>query len=885
MLKHRQTTCRVEGTAIADDCGQLSEQNAFQEGGKTVSPLFILLLSMLLMVGMNAQAQKQMERLGRGVVAVRSSSSQVYVSWRMFGTDPSNIAFNVYRGTTKLNASPITNSTNYVDNTSTNATYSVRPVINGVEQTASASASVWGQQFLSIPIQIPAGGSNASGAYTYAAGDASVGDLDGDGEYEIVLKWDPSNAKDNSQSGYTGNVYIDAYKLNGTRLWRIDLGRNIRAGAHYTQLMVYDLDGDGKAEIACKTGDGTRDGRGTVIGNANADYRNSSGYILTGPEYLTIFNGQTGAAMATTAHLPARGDVCSWGNNECYGNRVDRFVSAVAYLDGQRPSLIIGRGYYGKLVRAAYDWRNGQLTRRWIFDSSASGNSAYAGQGNHQLSVGDVDGDGRDEVVNGSSVIDDNGAGKWSNRLGHGDALHMSDMDPDRPGQEIWMPYESPSSNGGTGMALVNASNGSIIWRVPVASGDIGRGIAADIDPRHKGYEMWGATGNLYNAKGAQISTTKPSMNFAIWWDGDLSREILDGTKLDKWNPNTNSVDRLMTIYNYGTATQINGTKANPCLSADLLGDWREEMIYRSADNTKLLLFTTTIPTTNRIYTLMHDPQYRVAIAWQNTAYNQPPHPGFYLGTGMAAAPRPNIVLVGDGPTTNPTGGITSGATYTIAARHSGQVVDVAGASTADGANIEQYPSRNGTNQQWVVTSTGDGYYTLKAVHSGRNLTVEGSSTANGANIAQRTASASATNQQFQLVDVGGGYYNIKARHSGRCVDVVEASTANSANINQWACGTGTNQQFSFTKVGGARLGAATATLDNVSVHPNPSSSTFRIQVIGEFSYTVYDQLGKVVESGKGQDENSVGSNLPKGLYLIKIQQFNQTKQVKVIKQ
>jgi len=590
-----------------------------------------------------ASAQKQMERLNRGLVAVRISNDQVYVGWRMFGTDPGGIAFNVYRGSTKVNATPITNSTNYVDNTGTNSSYTVRPVINGTEQVASESASVWAQQYLSIPLQAPAGGTTPDGvAYTYNANDCSTGDLDGDGQYDIVLKWDPSNAKDNSQSGYTGNVYLDAYKLNGTRLWRIDLGRNIRAGAHYTQFMVYDLDGDGKAEVACKTADGTRDAAGVVIGNASADYRNSSGYVLSGPEFLTIFNGQTGRAMATTDYLPARGTVSSWGDN--YGNRVDRFIAAIAYVDGTRPSLIMGRGYYTRLVRVAWDWRNGQLTHRWTFDSNSSGNGSYAGQGNHQMTVGDVDGDGKDEICNGSSTINDNGTGLYANGLGHGDALHMTDMDPDRSGQEVWQCHESPSAYGAYGLEFRDARTGQPLWGVP-GSSDIGRSMAADIDPRYKGLEVWGSTiGGVYTCKGVQISSTKPSVNFGIWWDGDLSRELLDGTKLDKWDPNTNSLSRLVTFSNFG-ALENNGTKANPGLTADLLGDWREEIVYRSSDNTRLMVFTTVIPASTRIYTLMHDPQYRVAVAWQNSAYNQPPHPGFYLGTGMAAPPTPNIQL------------------------------------------------------------------------------------------------------------------------------------------------------------------------------------------------------------------------------------------------
>lgn len=608
-----------------------------------------------------AQAQRRLEKLGRGVVAIRTSASMVYVGWRLLGTDPAGLAFNVYRGATKLNAAPITGATNLIDNVTSNETYAVRPVLNGAEQAASTSASVWGQTYLRIPIQQPAGGTTPDGvAYTYSANDASVGDVDGDGEYEIILKWDPSNSKDNSQSGYTGNVYLDCYRLSGARLWRIDLGRNIRAGAHYTQFMVYDLDSDGKAEVACKTADGTIDGRGTVIGDANADYRATTGYVLSGPEFLTVFNGKTGAAMATTNYLPARGTVSSWGDS--YGNRVDRFISTVAYLDGVRPSLIMGRGYYTRLVRVAWDWRNGQLTQRWNFDSNNAGNSAYASMGNHQLTVGDVDGDGKDEVVNGASAINDSGTGLYSNGLGHGDALHMSDMIPGRPGQEVWQCHEEPARYGNYGLEMRDALTGQPIWGVPGGGADVGRALAADIDPAYPGYECWGSVGGLYSSTGTQIGTTKPTTNFAVWWDGDLSRELLDAgynattneatVRLEKWVPPTGtatngSLTRLLTPSTTadGDAQTNNTTKANPCVTADILGDWREEILLRARDNQSLLLYSTTALTTQRLYTLMHDSQYRLAVAHENSAYNQPPHPSFFLGNGMNPAPTPNIVL------------------------------------------------------------------------------------------------------------------------------------------------------------------------------------------------------------------------------------------------
>ncbi|MGB3008525.1 MAG: T9SS type A sorting domain-containing protein, partial [Chitinophagaceae bacterium] len=529
--------------------------------------------------------------------------------------------------------------------------YIVKAVINGIEETTNTETSVRLQQYFQIPLQPPAGGTTPDAvAYTYTANDASVGDLDGDWEYEIVLKWDPTNSKDNSQSGYTGNVFLDAYKLNGTRLWRIDLGKNIRAGAHYTQFLVYDFDSDGKAEVACKTADGTKDGGGTIIGDALADYRNSSGYILSGPEFLTVFNGLTGIAMDTKNYTPARGTVSSWGDN--YGNRVDRFLACVAYLDGIKPSMIFGRGYYTRLVRSAWDFTNGQLVQRWIFDSNNSGYGNYAGMGNHQMTVGDANGDGKDEIYNGSSAVNYDGTGFFTNGLGHGDALHMTDMDPDRPGLELWQCYEEPAKYAGKGLRMIDAATGQSLWGINT-TGDVGRALAGDIDPRYKGYECWG-TNNLYNCKGDSIGPSRPSVNHAVWWDGDLLREILDGDVLDKWDYTNNSATRLLTLYQagLGSGASNNSTKKNPCLTADILGDWREEIILRSGDNLFLNIYTTVNPTNYRLYTLMHDPQYRLAIAWQNAVYNQPPHPGFYLGEGMLPPPKPNIKLTGTGVVT-----------------------------------------------------------------------------------------------------------------------------------------------------------------------------------------------------------------------------------------
>jgi hypothetical protein len=582
-----------------------------------------------------APPTKQMEDLDRGLISVRSGTGNL-VSWRLLGTDPEGVSFNVYRGSTRV-ATGLTTSTNYLDNgAAAEASYTVRAVVGGVEQAASpASLRFTGGSYLDVPIQPPSGGTTPDGvAYTYSANDASVGDLDGDGQYEFVLKWDPSNAKDNSQSGYTGNVYVDAYRLNGTRLWRIDLGRNIRAGAHYTQFQVYDYDGDGRAEVAMKTADGTRDGAGTVIGNASADHRNSGGYILSGPEYLTMFNGLTGAAMSTVNYDPPRGTVSSWGDN--YGNRVDRFLAGTAYLDGERPSLIMARGYYTRSVIAAWDFRNGTLTKRWTFDSNSAG-SQYAGQGSHSLSVGDVDADGRDEIVYGAMTVNDNGTGMWTTRTGHGDAQHLGDFDPARAGLEYFKVSESSSQ---PSSLYIDPRNGQILWSTPAGS-DNGRGVAGDISTVRIAAEFWSAAdANLRSVTGNTAGRKPSSINFLAWWDADPVRELLDQTRIDKYG--TSADTRLLTA---SGVHSNNGTKATPSLSGDLFGDWREEVVWPTTDNRALRIYSTPTPTDRRIYTLMHDPLYRVSIAWQNTAYNQPPHTSFFIGDRMPTPPRPDIYV------------------------------------------------------------------------------------------------------------------------------------------------------------------------------------------------------------------------------------------------
>jgi rhamnogalacturonan endolyase len=613
---------------------------------------YTFLTLFLFFTGQFALAQRQMENLDRGVIAIRKANDSIFIGWRMLGTEPDDIAFNIYRqsGNGKpviLNKKPITESTNYEDgdvNFKTDNSYFVKAVLKGKEQEKSKSftikAGAPAQQYINIPLRTPPG---------YTPNDVSVGDLDGDGEYEIILH-QTGRSIDTPSPGISGIPIFQAYKMDGTFLWQISLGRNIREGAHYTQFIVYDLDGDGIAEFACKTADGTIDGAGKVIGDSTKDWRNLNrasgtyyGKVLDGPEYFTIFSGRTGEALATTNYIPDRYPLNGWnghggnGGSDSTGNRVDRFLACVAYLDGIHPSVVMCRGYYGRSVLAAWDWRNGKLTSRWVFDSK-DGENPYSGQGNHNLTVADVDGDGKDEIIYGSMVVDDNGKGLFSTGLRHGDALHVGVLDPDRKGLEVFGIHEIEDKTTGPGVAVYDAATGEILFKGSINK-DVGRGVAEDIDPSNPGAEMWWSGSNgLFNMKGERIGDSPPSTNFLIWWDGDLSRELLDGNHIDKYK-----VGRIFTAEG---CVSNNGTKSTPALSADLFGDWREELILRTADNQNLRIYTTTIPTKHRIYTLMHDPQYRLAVSDENVAYNQPPHTSFFLGTGMKKAPKPNIVLV-----------------------------------------------------------------------------------------------------------------------------------------------------------------------------------------------------------------------------------------------
>ena len=649
----------------------------------------ILLLALFAVVGVQAFSQEpntpvsQMEQLDRGLVAIPGSSGKCFVSWRLLGTDDENTTFEVLKNGNPIKSN-IYQTTSFMAAAGKDDVFQVATYQNGQKVDVTPEVKPWAQGYLRIPLNRP----EKLDGKEYYPNDCSVGDVDGDGQYEIFLKWDPENSKDNANTGYSNPVIIDCYKLDGTQLWRVNLGINIRAGAHYTQFMVYDFDGDGKAEMICKTAPGSSDGEGKFVTEAatideiknasnTTDYRNTGtvskglGHVLAGPEYLTVFNGMTGAAMHTIHYNPSRAGEMNktsaypaksfW--NDDYGNRADRFLACVAYLDGpdQNPSAVMCRGYYTKAYIWAVDWDGTELKTKWLhasvsktqvdhYDSnftkttqtysSNTGKTPYSytawGNGNHNISVADVDGDGCDEVCYGSATIDNDGKLLYAVGFGHGDAMHLADLDPDNPGYEIMdvheEAYENKDAGIGYGYDIHDARTGEVL-----SSGqrdrDTGRGLAADWDAEYRGCEFTFATQtSTYNCKGRSIYDTNPGMNFRIFWDGDAQEELLNDITISKWDKGNISTLSLAASRATGSPASCNSTKATPCLQADIFGDWREEVIlWNSTDASSINVYSSTYTTNYRVPTLMHDHVYRLGVAWQNVAYNQPPHLGYYL--------------------------------------------------------------------------------------------------------------------------------------------------------------------------------------------------------------------------------------------------------------
>lgn len=722
------------------------------------------------------QFHEQLEELGRGLVAIQTAGG-IFLSWRMLldevsgycGTGMTGTDYAVYRGTERI--AVVTDSTNYLDRDGTAADrYRVVPVRDGkaeqpggnaggaAGESGDDSVGVWPHPYWDIPLQKPEGGVTPAGeAFEYHANDMSVGDVDGDGEYEFIVKWDPSNSHDVSQKGYTGKCYLDCYKLDGALLWRLDMGVNIRAGAHYTQFMVYDFNGDGKAEMAVKTAPGTKmtrykgDGQileehfitmpeadilagvsheSNFVCSAN-DYREHmadvfhhwqehpevvkgrwpetleecfgiekryeyplnredsyaltdyfihtyalsrseknhleafEGFVYEGPEYLTMFAGD-GRELETIPFKMGRvDDGLMWGDyalkriEPC--NRVDRFLSGVAYLDGERPYLIICRGYYTRTTIVAYDFFEDKFHEVFTVDSGfvpmknpfrddeihdiCGEDPVYgivAGQGNHSLATADVDGDGCMEIIYGAAVIDHDGSLLYSSygirpdgvraKFGHGDAMHVANIDPDRPGLEIFNVFEGGAAVP-YGYALRDAESGEVIFG-EYATIDLGRCMIGKIDPDTRGLQVW--VNDTYDCKGDKLQVPLLGTNQSIRWAGDLTTQIMDGVQyIGTTQPGVinDNIHGVM-LAPEGTMTN-NGTKGNPCLVADIFGDFREELLLRLADDSAIRIYMNTEITGHKLFTMMHDTQYRCGVAWQNNCYNQPCYPKFYYADDM----------------------------------------------------------------------------------------------------------------------------------------------------------------------------------------------------------------------------------------------------------
>lgn len=579
------------------------------------------------------QPKPEAKPLNRGLVAVKTSSGML-VSWRLRADDDKNVRFNLYRnGTVLLNkTAPITAVTNYLDKAgAASSTYTLEVLdANGAVIEKQENVKAWSGNTLTIHTSTPVDLRGTGAAYT--PNDCSVCDMDGDGEYEIIVKWDPSNSKDAASNGVTGSTYLDCYKMDGTMLWRIDLGQNIRSGAHTTPYLCYDFDGDGYGELICKTAPGTVDGEGNYVvmagDNPLASYLESSGRILSGPEYLTVFDGVTGGEITTiNYHTTFAQGLSFWGDT--HGNRSDRYLACMAYLDGEHPSAVMCRGYYSGAFVAAYDFDGDELIQRW-YHKSTSKNQGLWGEGAHSVATADVDFDGKDEIIYGSAALDDDGTLLYRTGLGHGDALHVGDFVPERDGLEVFMAHEEKPY----GCDLRDARTGELLVHF-TAGGDTGRGLIADFDDAHEGSEFaTSAASDLYDCHGNSIgnwnngSSSSASLNFRIYWDGDLYDEYMDRIHIDKWNSSSKSFGRLNTLYNYGVSS-INSTKNNPNLQADILGDWREEVIYFNASDNSLVLIATDLTSDYKMPTLMDDRQYAEAVVWQNVGYNQPPHVSF----------------------------------------------------------------------------------------------------------------------------------------------------------------------------------------------------------------------------------------------------------------
>ena len=558
----------------------------------------------------------------RGIVAAVSGDG-VYVGWRLKATDPTDLAFNVYRDNTLLNPSPIMDSTNWLDlDGSAGSSYHVSPVLDGKEQGQSEATTALATNYISIPLQNPTGKQGRL---------VGTGDLDGDCDFDFVVKvgnhdFDVTQYDQDSE----GETFtLEAYDNEGAFLWRRDLGPNIRPGVWHSPMAVFDLDGDGRAEVVLKAGeiDESLGGDGDLNGDGITDYADDLGNVPVhehpDTEFLEVWDGETGQTRARTAWI----DVGPWGSD---GNRYNRNMMAPAYLggDGENPSIVITRGGNSRNEIHAYDLVDDELVSRWTW-SIANGGGNYG----HNLRTGDIDDDGRDEFLFFSRALDHDGTEMWNTNEAHGDRFHLTDIDPARPGLEIFYIQEF----GGTYVHPVHvrdAASGALVWGPEGDWGDVGRGLCANVDPT-PGVECWASAGDLYSATGQSLGPRPNTPNMAIWWDADLQRELIDQNRITKVGGGT-----LLTADGCGW-----GTRNIPMGYGDVLGDWREEAWWLCDDNTELRIYLTTDVASTRLYALMQDPIYRTSIGAMMMGYVQASQVGFYLGEDMPPPPTPYVSI------------------------------------------------------------------------------------------------------------------------------------------------------------------------------------------------------------------------------------------------
>lgn len=595
--------------------------------------------------------------LNRGLMAVKTSSG-VLVSWRLRATDnPTDLRFRLYRGKTLITRQPVMGKTNYLDTSGTATSQYTLEVVDGQGNVLERQEDVkaWSSQLKYITLEGGAPTDPTSAGATYTPNDASFSDMDGDGEYDIILKWAPSNEKDAAGSGTTSPAFYSCYNMDGHRLWMLHTGANMFNSAHTTPFIAWDLDGDGYGEFMVKTAPGAIDGEGNYVllgnDNPNDNLKSGRGKQDHGSEYITVFDGMTGAELQTIPYHTAYADETTsfWGDSN--QNRSERYLAAIAWLDGEQdnPSAIFARGYYNGCKIGAYDWDGSNLTMRWLHrgESASKGTVTYANgtvkeltktvyaEGCHWLCIGDVTGDGRQEIHYGSGALKPDGTTLYRTGLGHGDAMHLSDFVPSRPGQELFMVHEEKPY----GMDLRDAATGELLLH-KTASGDTGRGIMANFNPEaENAYWQFSADAGLYDTDGNTIVSSAEhgggaGLSFRIYWNGDLADDFYGKNVLEYWNPSANAFWRLQVNGdNYVVGNYNNSSKQNPCVSGDLLGDWREEIVTwdQSGSNYRLIINATDHQTEYGVPHLMDDASYRAQLISQNVVYNQPPHLSYNL--------------------------------------------------------------------------------------------------------------------------------------------------------------------------------------------------------------------------------------------------------------